>query len=60
MPKHIEDEDSLGYKKQLADFMQSINPKPSLDEIEKIKQQLLENRQANGSIHKYFDADDQH
>ncbi|MBO0961989.1 hypothetical protein J1P26_19985 [Neobacillus sp. MM2021_6] len=44
MPKILHDTDSLKYKKQLAEFMQSINPKPSLEDIEKLKQRLLEKR----------------
>ena len=41
MPKFIESKEELDYKKRLKEFMQSINPKPSIEEIEKIKQQLL-------------------
>jgi predicted CopG family antitoxin len=44
MPKTIQDADSLKTKKQLADFMQQVNPKPSLEDIEKLKQMYLEKR----------------
>jgi hypothetical protein len=42
--KIIEAADSLQYKKQLAEFMKQINPKPTLDEIEKLKQQYFDKR----------------
>ncbi|MBO0961463.1 hypothetical protein J1P26_17290 [Neobacillus sp. MM2021_6] len=32
------------YKKQLAEFMQSVNPKPTLEQIEQLKQQYLAKR----------------
>lgn len=44
MAKQILDADRLNYKKQLADFMQEINPKPTLEMIEKLKQQYLDRR----------------
>ncbi|SDM17875.1 hypothetical protein [Bacillus sp. OK048] len=44
MAKHIVDKDSLQYKKQLAEFMQQINPKPTLEQIEQLKQQYLDKR----------------
>jgi predicted CopG family antitoxin len=42
--KQILDADRLQYKKQLAEFMQEINPKPTLEDIEKLKQQYLDRR----------------
>ncbi|MBT2735159.1 hypothetical protein [Bacillus sp. ISL-7] len=44
MEKQIVDADSIQYKKQLAEFMQQINPKPTLEDIEKLKQQYLDRR----------------
>jgi hypothetical protein len=32
------------YKKQLAEFMQQFNPKPTLEQIERLKQQYLDKR----------------
>jgi hypothetical protein len=32
------------YKKKLAEFMQSINPKPTPEQIELLKQQYLDKR----------------
>jgi hypothetical protein len=32
------------YKQQLAEFMQQINPKPTLEQIERLKQQYLDKR----------------
>jgi hypothetical protein len=32
------------YKKQLAEFMQEVNPKPTLEQIERLKQQYLDKR----------------
>lgn len=42
MKKHFLDKDNEQYKKQLADFMQSINPKPTLEEIEELRKRYLE------------------
>jgi hypothetical protein len=39
-----EDEEYLQYKKQLKDFMATINPKPTLDDLDRLKQQYLEAR----------------
>lgn len=44
MSKSLVDNDSLKYQKQLEEFMQQINPKPTLEIIEKLKQQYLERR----------------
>jgi hypothetical protein len=33
-----------GYKKRLSEFMQQINPKPTIEQIEKLRKQLIENR----------------
>lgn len=41
MGKTIEDQD---YKKRLAEFMRQVNPKPSLETIEKLRQQYIEAR----------------
>ncbi|MCM3763468.1 hypothetical protein [Neobacillus niacini] len=38
------DEDHQLFKKKLADFMQQINPKPTIEQIEQLKQQYFENR----------------
>ncbi|WP_066316897.1 hypothetical protein [Bacillus sp. FJAT-29814] len=38
------DEDHQLFKKKLADFMQQINPKPTMEQIEQLKQQYFENR----------------
>jgi hypothetical protein len=42
--KQIEDADSLQYKKQLAELMQQINPKPTLENVERLSQKYLERR----------------
>lgn len=39
-----EDDEYLHYKKQLKDFMQTINPKPTLEQIEKLRQKYVDNR----------------
>ena len=44
MPKYIDSIDSQQYRKQLAEFMQTINPKPTLEVVEKLRQQYLEKR----------------
>jgi hypothetical protein len=44
MSKTIEDKEQLDYKEQLKAFMQTINPKPSLELIEKLKQEYIANR----------------
>lgn len=36
--------DDDGYKKRLAEFMQQINPKPTMEQIEKLRKQLIEKR----------------
>lgn len=33
-----------GYKKRLAEFMQIVNPKPSIEQIERLRKQLIEKR----------------
>jgi hypothetical protein len=33
-----------GYKKRLADFMEMINPKPTEEQIEKLRQRYAEER----------------
>ncbi|MDF2651732.1 MAG: hypothetical protein K0Q73_7537 [Paenibacillus sp.] len=44
MAKQLEDAKYLQYKKQLAELMQKLNPKPSLEDIEKLKKMYLEKR----------------
>lgn len=44
MSKVIESTEYQQYKKQLAEFMQTINPKPTRDDIEKLKQRYMEKR----------------
>lgn len=34
----------IDYKEQLRMFMQTVNPKPSLEQIEKLKQEYLARR----------------
>lgn len=46
MAKHLIDADSLQYKKQLETFMQSINPKPPVEVLEKLLNRYLEERNA--------------
>lgn len=41
----IEDDKSVAYKKRLHEFMQQINPKPTLEQIEQLRQQYLQARQ---------------
>lgn len=43
-PKFIESEESQSYKQQLKEFMQQINPKPTLEQLEKLKQEYLKAR----------------
>ncbi|WP_284037441.1 hypothetical protein [Neobacillus sp. 114] len=38
------DEDHRIFKKQLAEFMQQINPKPTMEQIEQLRQQYLNKR----------------
>jgi hypothetical protein len=45
LPKFIQDTDREEYQKRLKEFMQSINPKPTLKTIEKLKEQYLKNRE---------------
>jgi predicted nuclease with TOPRIM domain len=45
----FEDENQLNYKKKLAEFMQQINPKPTIEQIEKIKQNYIKNREKGGT-----------
>jgi hypothetical protein len=45
MPKQIEDTDSLQYKKQLAEFMQSINPKPTEEILELMQEKYRKARE---------------
>ena len=33
-----------GYKQQLKEFMQVVNPKPTLEQIERLRKQLIEKR----------------
>jgi hypothetical protein len=40
-PKWLDDD---GYKERLAEFMQQVNPKPSIEQIEKLRKQLIEKR----------------
>ncbi|WP_394139587.1 hypothetical protein [Cytobacillus oceanisediminis] len=47
MPKFIQTKESEDYKKRLKNFMATINPKPSIETIEKLKQELIANRGAN-------------
>jgi hypothetical protein len=44
MVKQIEDENRLQYKKQLADFMAMINPKPGPEIIEKLEEKYRKQR----------------
>lgn len=45
MAKHLEDADSLLYKKQLAEFMKQINPKPTFEDLEKLKEKYRKARE---------------
>jgi hypothetical protein len=42
--KFLEDQASLDYKESLRNFMQQINPKPTLEQAEKLRQQYLKAR----------------
>lgn len=42
--KFIKSKEELEYKRQLKAFMAVINPKPSLEEIEKLKQECIAKR----------------
>jgi hypothetical protein len=44
MTKIINDEDSKNYRKQLEEFQAKVNPKPSLEEQQKLKEQFLAKR----------------
>lgn len=46
-PKFIQDANSLQYKKQLAEFMQQINPKPTLEQLEELRQKYLQARESH-------------
>ncbi|MEH7392593.1 hypothetical protein [Bacillus sp. JJ1474] len=41
----IEDDKSLAYKKRLREFMQQINPKPTIEQIEQLRQRYLRARE---------------
>lgn len=43
--KIIEDEEYLQYKKQLANFMQSVNPKPTLEDVDLLRKKYLDKRE---------------
>lgn len=47
MAKHLEDANSLQYKKQLEDFMTLINPKPPVEVLEKLLNRYIEERNAH-------------
>jgi hypothetical protein len=38
------DDEYMDYKKQLAAFMQSVNPKPTVEDLEKLRKQYLDKR----------------
>lgn len=40
----IEDKEWIDYKKRFADFMQEMNPKPTLADIDELKQKKLDAR----------------
>ncbi|MEK3819660.1 hypothetical protein MKY20_11395 [Cytobacillus sp. FSL W8-0315] len=42
--KFIRGQEEIDYKARLKAFMQEINPKPSLETIEKLKQELIAKR----------------
>jgi hypothetical protein len=45
--KFLEDDLSKQYKKQLAEFMQQINPKPTLEQLEQLRQKYLQARESH-------------
>jgi hypothetical protein len=45
MPKQIEDANSLQYKQQLGEFMQSINPKPTEEILELLREKYRKARE---------------
>jgi hypothetical protein len=47
MTKILQDADSQRYKKQLADFMAMINPKPTPEEIDRLMEKYLSSRGEN-------------
>jgi predicted RecB family nuclease len=47
MVKRIEDESRLQYKKQLAEFMATSNPKPTEEILEKLRQRYVKVREAD-------------
>jgi hypothetical protein len=44
--KFLEDDASLDYKKRLKEFMAQINPKPTEETIQKLKEQYIAQRRA--------------
>jgi hypothetical protein len=44
--KVIYDEQYRQYKINLAELMQALNPKPTVEQLEKLRQQYLEKRSA--------------
>jgi hypothetical protein len=44
MVKTLEDADSLRYKKQFDELSERVNPKPSPEEIEILKQSYIDRR----------------
>jgi predicted RecB family nuclease len=47
MVKQINDANRLRYKKNLADFMASINPKPPIEVLERLLERYEEERTAH-------------
>lgn len=43
-PKFIEDDETVEYKKRLKEFMEQVNPKPTLEDLEKLKEKYLKVR----------------
>lgn len=43
----LEDDETRDYKKRLAAFMAEVNPKPSLEQVEVLKQQYLARQGVN-------------
>lgn len=43
-PKFIIDDESQNYKKRLAAFLKEVNPKPTLADIEKLKEKYQKAR----------------
>jgi hypothetical protein len=41
MAKFIQSQESLDYKKRLKEFMSTVNPKPSVETLEKLKEQYM-------------------